>query len=104
MLFRSTAVGLAGRSVDHPDRRDERTVDRPAHTLRPRPQALRTVTVPTGLERAGDYSKSYTSLDANLKPIALYIRDPLKTGTCSATDQTACFAGNVVPTARLNKN
>jgi Carboxypeptidase regulatory-like domain/TonB-dependent Receptor Plug Domain len=68
------------------------------------PQALRTVTVPTALERAGDFSKSYTSLDANLNPIALYIRDPLKTGTCSAADQTACFTGNVVPTARLNKN
>ena len=68
------------------------------------PQALRTVTVPTALERAGDYSKSYTSLDSALKPIPLFIRDPLKTGTCSAADQTACFTGNVVPTARLNKN
>lgn len=31
----------------------------------------------------------------------IYIRDPLKTGACSATDQTACFPGNIIPTARI---
>lgn len=31
----------------------------------------------------------------------IYIRDPLKTGACSAADQTACFPGNIIPTARI---
>jgi hypothetical protein len=35
-----TAVGLAGLAVDHPDHRDERTVGRPTHTLRPHSPAI----------------------------------------------------------------
>lgn len=31
----------------------------------------------------------------------IFIRDPLKTGACNATDQTACFPGNIIPTARI---
>jgi hypothetical protein len=31
----------------------------------------------------------------------IFIRDPQKTGACSATDQSACFAGNIIPTARI---
>ena len=31
-----------------------------------------------------------------------YLRDPLATGTCSATDQTACFPGNIIPASRLS--
>src|SRR5215510_11115864 len=62
------------------------------------PQALRQVTVPTQLERNGDFSKSFVSLDSNRNPVPLFIRDPLNTGNCNATDQTACFPGNVIPT------
>src|SRR5215475_4765123 len=61
------------------------------------PQALRQVTVPTALERQGDFSKSFTSLDSAGRPVPLFIRDPTKTGNCSATDKTACFPGNVIP-------
>jgi outer membrane receptor protein involved in Fe transport len=68
------------------------------------PQALRQVTMPTQLERSGDFSKSFTSLNAAGQPVPIFIRDPLKTGNCSATDQTACFPGNVIPANRLNKN
>ncbi len=68
------------------------------------PQALRQVTVPTALERQGDFSKSFVSLDSSGKPVPIFVRDPSKTGNCSATDQTACFNGNVVPAARINKN
>lgn len=68
------------------------------------PQALRQVTVPTQLERNGDFSKSFVSLDTNNNPIPLFIRDPQKTGNCSASDQTACFSGNLVPLSRINKN
>jgi len=31
----------------------------------------------------------------------IFIRDPLKTGACSAADQSACFPGNIIPTARI---
>ena len=68
------------------------------------PQALRQVTVPTALERQGDFSKSFVSLDSSGKPVPIFVRDPSKTGNCSATDQTACFNGNLVPAARINKN
>jgi hypothetical protein len=43
--------------------------------------------VPTALERAGDFSQT---VDNNGAPFP-YIKDPTLTGTCSATDQTACF-------------
>src|SRR5262245_9026087 len=43
--------------------------------------------VPTALERIGDFSQT-TDNDGVLFP---YIKDPLLTGTCSATNQTACF-------------
>lgn len=35
---------------------------------------------------------------------AIFLRDPLKTGTCSATDQTACFTNNIIPANRFNSN
>jgi hypothetical protein len=57
--------------------------------------------VPTAAERAGDFSQT---LDNNGAPFP-YIKDPNITGTCSATDQTACFAdGGVlgkIPANRL---
>lgn len=68
------------------------------------PQALRQVTVPTALERQGDFSKSFTSLNSAGQPAPLFIRDPTKTGNCSGADQTACFTGNVLPAGRINRN
>ena len=57
--------------------------------------------VPTALERAGDFSQT---TDNNGNPFP-YIKDPLLTGTCSATNQAACFAdGGVlgrIPANRL---
>lgn len=43
--------------------------------------------VPTLLERQGDFSQSRDNL-GNLYP---YIRDPLLSGSCSASNQSACF-------------
>jgi hypothetical protein len=54
------------------------------------PQALRRATVPTDLERNGDFSQTR---DVNNAPIV--IRDPL-TG--------AAFPGNVIPASRINRN
>jgi hypothetical protein len=60
-----------------------------AHEFMPRTMGGDTVRYrfPTALERAGDFSQT---LDNNgvLYP---YIKDPLVTGTCSASNQTACF-------------
>jgi len=57
--------------------------------------------VPTTLERAGDFSQSRDN-NGNLYP---YIKDPLLAGTCSPTNQAACFKdGDVlgrIPADRL---
>ncbi len=57
--------------------------------------------MPTALERAGDFSQTYDNNGA-LFP---YIRDPNLSGTCSATNQAACFSdGGVlgrIPASRL---
>ncbi len=37
----------------------------------------------------------------NLASITTPIRDPQKTGLCTAADRTACFPGNVIPTNRI---
>ncbi len=48
--------------------------------------------VPTAAMRAGDFSGVPN----------LFLRDPLKTGVCSATDKTACFIDNKIPQDRWN--
>jgi hypothetical protein len=57
--------------------------------------------MPTALERQGDFSQTYDN-NGNLFP---YIKDPQLSGTCSATNQTACFRdGGVlgrIPASRL---
>jgi hypothetical protein len=64
------------------------------------PNGPRNYTVPTALERQGDFSRS---IDAgSLQPIL--IRDPSKSGACNASDRTSCFAGNVIPAARIDPN
>lgn len=55
--------------------------------------------MPTTLEKQGDFSQTY---DYNGNKV--YIRDPSKAGNCSATDQTACFPGNVIPAASINQD
>ncbi|MBO0857153.1 MAG: TonB-dependent receptor [Chloracidobacterium sp.] len=37
----------------------------------------------------------------DLSSISKFIRDPLKAGACSATDQTACFPGGIIPPDRI---
>src|SRR2546422_9985836 len=54
-----------------------------------------TVTVPTALERIGDFSKSITGVDKNGNPISAVVFDPV-TG--------AQFSGNLIPSARINKS
>ena len=52
--------------------------------------------VPSLLERQGDFSQSY---DATGKLIP--IKDPLASGSCTATSTAACFPGNRIPAARM---
>jgi hypothetical protein len=58
--------------------------------------------LPTRAERAGDFSRRLAGADG-IPGTADdgFIRDPLRTGTCSATNRTACFPGNVIPANRL---
>lgn len=63
------------------------------------PRGASSARVPTAAELSGDFSNTY---DGN--GVKIYIRDPTKTGTCSATDQTACFPGNIIPASRINPN
>jgi hypothetical protein len=53
--------------------------------------------VPTALERDGDFSQS---VDTSKKPV--WVKDPLLSGTCSATNQAACFPGNKIPASRIH--
>jgi hypothetical protein len=54
--------------------------------------------VPTLLERNGDFSESRVPITQ----AALYLRDPLLTGTCNATTRTSCFPGNRIPASRFH--
>ena len=73
------------------------------------PQDPRFVTMPTALERNGDFSQSINS--ANQK---VFVKDPLLPGGCSAADTSGCFRDpsrataanplglNIIPTSRFN--
>ena len=63
------------------------------------PTNPRQVRMPTALELAGDFS---ATRDGNGVPI--FIKDPLLSGTCSSTNQTACFPGNRIPASRFNSS
>ncbi len=53
--------------------------------------------VPTALERQGNFSQSR---DATGKLIL--IKDPLASGSCSATSSKGCFQNNIIPPSRFN--
>ena len=58
---------------------------------------LRRYTMPTALERAGDFSQTRQT-----NGTLILIKDPQRAGNCTATDQTACFPGNIIPANRAN--
>ena len=65
-----------------------------------KPGQVRLYRMPTALERQGDFSQTF---DSNGRLI--FIKDPLSTGACSATaGGPGCFAGNVIPLDRLDRN
>lgn len=64
--------------------------------------ASSTQTLPTTAELNGDFSFRLRGADGVVGTADDgFIKDPTKTGTCSATNRTACFTGNIIPTARI---
>ncbi len=73
------------------------------------PQDPRFVTMPTALERNGDFSQSINSSNAKV-----FVRDPLLPGNCTAADTSGCFRDpsratasnplglNIIPASRFN--
>jgi hypothetical protein len=66
--------------------------------------------VPTARMKAGDFSELFPggpNYNSNLG-VTRFVKDPLKSGNCNATDQTACFSDggiiNKIPTNRLSPN
>lgn len=62
------------------------------------PRNPRTVTVPTELERRGDFSQSRI----NNQPV--FVRDASLGLPCNANNRAGCFASQVIPANRLNRN
>ena len=59
-------------------------------------------TIPTRAERQGDFSLRLAGADGRVGTADDgVIRDPLKTGTCSTSNRTACFPGNIIPANRI---
>lgn len=58
--------------------------------------------VPTTAELKGDFSLRLRGADQIVGTADDgFIRDPLRSGACSAADRTACFPGNVIPSNRI---
>src|SRR6188474_1183639 len=58
--------------------------------------------VPTTAELNGDFSLRLRGTDGIVGTADDgFIRDPQRTGICSATDRTACFPGNIIPPNRI---
>lgn len=60
------------------------------------PEAVRRVTVPTDLERQGNFSQS---IDRSGNKI--YVKDYTLNRPCFAGDTSGCFANNIIPASRL---
>jgi hypothetical protein len=64
------------------------------------PGPIRRYRLPTELERRGDFSQS-----RDQQGRLVFIRDPLRTGTCNVlTGGPACFDNNIVPQNRIDPN
>ena len=64
------------------------------------PGNLNQRSVPTALERQGDFSKTFDNQGR-----LIFIRDPQLSGNCAATTGgPACFSNNVIPSNRIDAN
>jgi hypothetical protein len=60
--------------------------------------ATRIGRVPLPLERTGDFSQTIDPATGKI----VTLRDPLAAGSCTATQSSACFPGNVIPASRVS--
>ena len=67
--------------------------------------------VPSAKMRQGDFSELLdpnnpyiTRKDSSGNKIPVFIKDPQSANPCTATDQSGCFAGNIIPPNRLSPN
>jgi len=65
-----------------------------------RQEELQQQKVPTDAMLRGNFSELLGPNQFYNSP--RYIKDPTLNGTCSASDQTACFPGNIIPISRLS--
>jgi hypothetical protein len=63
------------------------------------PRLPRQVTMPTALERNGDFSQS-----VDLGGQLILVRDPATGLPCTTSDRRGCFPDNKIPANRINKN
>jgi len=70
-----------------------------------REEQTQVATVPTLAMRQGDFSELLNPAN-NFLGRARFIRDPSKPASqkCDATDQSACFPGNIIPQTRISAN
>jgi hypothetical protein len=72
------------------------------------PGGLKKYTVPTALERQGDFSQTYNSGQMPSPQSLIYIKDPSSSGACSVnvkaggTPGPGCFPDNKIPANRIN--
>ena len=57
----------------------------------------RLTSVPTELQRLGDFSQT-----KDAKGATILLLDPFASGSCTATVKTACFPGNIIPASRID--
>ncbi|MFN6202750.1 MAG: hypothetical protein ACK496_09760, partial [Acidobacteriota bacterium] len=62
-------------------------------------QNLINLALPAGVGVAGDFSQT-----TDVNGTKVYVRDPLKTGACTAASQAGCFDNNIIPSNRLDPN
>ena len=71
------------------------------------PGGLKKYTVPTALERQGDFSQSYNSGQMPSPQSLIFIKDPSSSGDCAVNSKTGtpgpgCFPNNKIPSDRIN--
>jgi hypothetical protein len=72
------------------------------------PEGINYYTVPTALERTGDFSQTYNQGTTTQNGSTLiHVKDPTSQGACAVNSTVpgpGCFPGNIVPSSRLNKD